>query len=129
MSDNDFYTRPILSVRDVRSSIAYYCDKLGFEKNWDFGEEILVIAQVGRNGLDIILDAESAIPRAAVPSVLSMSVGDLGALHKELQDRGAKITAAPFAVQWQEGINQFDVEDLDGNVLVFWGDEPAEQTG
>ena len=70
MSDNDFYTRPILSVRDIRSSIAYYCDKLGFEKSWDFGDEILVIAQVGRNGLDIILDAESAIPRAAVPSVL-----------------------------------------------------------
>jgi catechol 2,3-dioxygenase-like lactoylglutathione lyase family enzyme len=128
MSDDDFYTRPILSVRDVRSSIAYYCDKLGFEKSWDSGDETLVIAQVGRNGLDIILDAESVIPRAAVPSVLSMSVSDLEALHKELQDREAKITAAPFAVQWQEGINQFDVEDLDGNVLVFWGDEPAGQT-
>ncbi len=45
-----------------------------------------------------------------------------------LSVRGAKITAMPFAVQWQEGINQFDVEDLDGNVLLFWGDEPAEQT-
>ena len=125
MPDDEFYTRPVFCVRDVASSIDYYCDKLGFTKGWAFGGDKPTIAQVGRDGLDVILDAGSAIPRAAVPSVVSMSVGDLAALHKDLQKRGARITAPPFAVEWQEGICQFDVEDLDGNVLVFWGDRGA----
>jgi hypothetical protein len=82
---------------------------------------------VSRNGLDIILDSGSSIPRAATPSVLSMSLHSpekLMALHDEFRDRSATIAAAPFEVHWQEGLYQFDVEDLDGNVLVFWG-EPA----
>ncbi len=119
MPDDEFYTRPMFHVREVGTSIAYYCEKLGFTKSWEFN----VIAQVGRNGLDIILDAGSDIPRAAVPSVISMSVGDLDGLHQDLEKRGAKITAPPFDVDWQEGIRQFDVEDIDGNILVFWGDE------
>ena len=120
MSDDDFYTRPILSVKDVELSVTYYCEKLGFERGWEFDK---VIAQVGRNGLDIILDADSVIPRASAPSVISMSIGDLEALHRELEGRGANITSPPFEVDWQEGICQFDVEDPDGNVLVFWGDK------
>ncbi len=126
MSD-EFYTRPILCVRDVGASIAYYREKLGFEKVWDHGGEKPIIAQVDRNGLNIILDSASVIPRAATPTVLSMSLHEpekLGALHRELQERGAKVVAAPFEVVWEEGLYQLDVEDLDGNVLVFWGQKP-----
>jgi uncharacterized glyoxalase superfamily protein PhnB len=126
MSD-EFYTRPILRVHDVRASIAYYCGQLGFEKVWDFGGDALIIAQVSRSGLDVILDAESVIPRPATPSVLSMTLHEgekLGALHQELTDRGAKIVSPPFEVVWQKDVYQFDVEDLDGNILVFWGAKP-----
>ena len=28
---------PILNVKNVSSSIAYYVEKLGFEKEWDWG--------------------------------------------------------------------------------------------
>lgn len=62
MPDDEFYTRPMFHVQDVGLSIAYYCEKLGFTKSWEFA----VIAQVGRDGLDLILDAGSDIPRAAV---------------------------------------------------------------
>ena len=126
MSD-EFYMRPMFCVRDVGASIAYYCEKLGFEKSWDHGGEKPIIAQVGRNGLDIILDSASAIPRAATPTVLSMSLHEpekLGALHRELLGRGAKVVAAPFEVVWEKDLYQLDVEDLDGNVLVFWGEKP-----
>ena len=90
---DEFYTRPILCVRDVGASMTYYCEKLGFAKKWDFPADKPIIAQVGRNGLDIILDSESTIPRASVPSVLSMSLHKpekLWALYRELKDRGAK---------------------------------------
>lgn len=121
----EFYLRPILCVTDVPASIAYYTEKLGFEAGWSFPGDAPIIAQVGRNGLDLILDAESSIPRAATPTVLSLSLHDaqgLGALHDELQGRGAELLGPPSEVSWQEGVLQLVARDPDGNVLVFWGD-------
>jgi catechol 2,3-dioxygenase-like lactoylglutathione lyase family enzyme len=125
---DELWTRPIFRVRDVEASIAYYCEKLGFNKHGEHGEDRLIIAEVGRSGLDLILDSSSVLPRPAAPSVLTLSLHKpetLGALHREFQERGAKIVAPPFAVIWQEGSWELDVEDLDGNVLVFWGQNPA----
>ena len=123
MSD-EFYARPIFRVRDVERSITYYCQKLGFTSSWKSGDDRPIIAQVGRNGLDVILASGAVTPSAGLPSVLSMSLhqpGNLRALHRELLDRGARIVSAPFEVDWQEGTYQLEVEDPDGNVLIFWG--------
>ena len=81
---------------------------------------------MGRNDIEIILDSGSVIPKPAVPSVLTATLhsGRLGPLYRELRDRGATILAPPFEVIWQEGVQQLDVGDLDGNVLVFHGDRP-----
>jgi len=124
----EFWTRPILCVRDVESSVAYYCEKLGFSKRWEHGGDRLIIAEVGRSGVDVILDCGSVIRRPATPSVLSLSLHKpetLGELFRELKERGAKIVAPPFAVVWQKDTYEMDVEDLDGNVLVFWGEKPG----
>ncbi len=124
---DEFYLRPIFGVEDLGRSLVYYCDTLGFEKAWEFGEAAPIIAQVGRNGLDLILDAGSVIPRPAGRSVASMTLHapeQLGSLHRQLADRGARIGQAPFEVSWQAGLYQLDVLDPDGNVLVFWGDAP-----
>jgi uncharacterized glyoxalase superfamily protein PhnB len=123
---NEFFTRPIFCVQDVSASIAYYEQCLGFTKRWEHGGETVIIAQVGRDGLDIILDASSVLPKPAGPSVLSMSLRDatkLDALYEELSERGAKIRTTPFQAVWQEDVRQFEVEDLDGNVLMFWGEK------
>jgi catechol 2,3-dioxygenase-like lactoylglutathione lyase family enzyme len=123
----EFRTRPILRVRDVAASIAYYCEKLGFEKHWEHGEDQLTIAEVGRNGLDVILDSDSVLPKPPGPSVLSIVFDKpetLGEIYRELKDRGAKIVAHPFPVIWQEGTYELDVEDIDGNILTFWGGKP-----
>jgi uncharacterized glyoxalase superfamily protein PhnB len=124
---SEFYTRPILRVRSVAASLTYYCEALGFTKMWAWDEDEPIIAQVGRDGLEMILDSASVIPKAAGPTVLSMSLhaaDKLGALCAEFESRGARIVKHPFAVVWQPGVYQFDVEDLDGNRLLFWGDEP-----
>jgi len=123
-----FWARPVFFVRDVEASLAYYCNQLGFEKQWAHGSGKLIVAAVGRGGIDIILDSASVLPRAAGRSIVSMTLhkaDTLEELHVELRDRGAKITSPPFAVIWQEGTYQFDVEDPDGNVLVFWGEKSA----
>lgn len=123
MSD-EFYARPMFRVRDVELSITYYCRKLGFTTSWKSGDDNPIIAQVSRNGLDVILASGEVTPSAGLPSVLSLSLhqpGNLEALHREFVDRGARIVSAPFEVDWQEGTYQLEVEDLDGNVLIFWG--------
>ena len=124
---DEFYVRPILSVRDLAASTQYFCEKLGFGRDWEFPDDDPIIAQVGRNGLDLILDSKSSIPRARNPSVLSMSLHDagaLGTLYQEFSSRGAVTNGPPSEVSWQQGVFQFEVHDLDGNVLVFWGDKP-----
>ena len=124
--NSEFYPRPVFHVRDVAASVAYYCEKLGFSKNWGEDSEP-IIAQVGRGDLEIILESEAAMPTAAVPSVLSATLREnrLDALHEELRDLGAKIRREPFDVSWDDGVRQFEVEDLAGNVLVFWGENPG----
>lgn len=67
-----------------------------------------------------------------MPSVLNMilhKAEQLGFLHLEIESKGAKITGAPFKVVWEENLFQLDVVDLDGNILIFWGDHPDQETG
>lgn len=123
----EFYTRPILQVRDVEASIAYYGTRLGFQTAWKSPEDEPVIAQVNRNGLEIILNSKSVIPRPAIPSILSMTLhlpDKLGAFYREFERNGAKIVTPPFEVMWEKNLFQLDVQDLDGNVLIFWGGNP-----
>jgi hypothetical protein len=124
MSDK-YFVRPVFRVRDVAASIAYYCEKLGCQKRWDHGQDGPIIAEVERGDLSVILDSGSVLPKPAGNSILTLSIEALGALHQELVGRGARIVTAPFAVVWQENTFQFDVEDLDGNLLVFWGEKPS----
>jgi catechol 2,3-dioxygenase-like lactoylglutathione lyase family enzyme len=129
MADEEFWTRPLVRVRDVAASLDYYCDKLGCTRRWVHGEP-LIIAEVERSGLNVILDADSVLPRPPGGSVLTLSLHQprtLTALHGELVARGARVLSSPAPVPWQDGTHQFTVEDLDGNILVFWGEAPGAQ--
>jgi hypothetical protein len=122
MSDK-YFIRPLFRVRSIAASVVYYCEKLGCRKRWDHGADGPIIAEVERGDLSVILDSGSALPKPAGPSVLTLSIENLIELHRELVGRGANIVTAPFEVVWQKNTCQFDVEDLDGNLLVFWGDK------
>lgn len=67
-----------------------------------------------------------------MPSVLSMTLHQaeqLGMMHLEFESKGAKIAAAPFEVVWEQNLFQLDVVDLDGNILIFWGENPDQEAG
>ena len=126
------WARTVFRVSDVAQSIAYFCDKLGFDKDWDEGGPDSAIAQVSRSGVELILDNKTYFPKAGVPSVISLTLNDLverpalDALHREFLAAGAKITKAPFKVHWDPNVFEMDVEDLDGNILMFWGYMPPQ---
>jgi len=105
---------PILSVRSMAVSLAYYQDVLGF-RNAPWGNESFTC--VSRDGAGIYLcQGEQGGPG----TWLWVGVGDVALLHAEYQASGARIRMAPVNRSWAY---EMQVEDPDGHVLRF-GSEP-----
>ena len=114
-----------LGVADLPAPIAYYVDKLGFEKKWDYGDPP-TFGCVGRDEVDIFLSQEGD---AIAPGSLSIFVQDVDALYLDYQRRGAIIRRPPTDYPW--GVRRMDVQDLDGHDLGMTGDggEPNRSDG
>jgi predicted lactoylglutathione lyase len=121
------WARPIVRVRDLAASVGFYCLKLGFNQDWIEGGDDPAVAQVSRLGVTLILDKQAYWPKAGLPSVISLTLNDvpgrpaLDTLHREFVAAGAHVTKAPFKVHWDPHVYEMNVEDPDGNVLMFWG--------
>ena len=98
---------PILRVANVRASLAYYVDTLGFTMDWDSGGLI----SVTRDGCTIFLCEWDQGQRG---TWVWVGVTDAGALHAELVAKGARVRFPPTNYEWAY---EMQVEDLDGNVL------------
>ncbi len=105
------YAIPILSVKNVEASIAYYVEKLGFEKEWDWGEPA-TFGCVRRDGVQIFL-CEGG--QGAPGTWISVFVRDVDALFEDYRKRGAIIRQKPTNFPW--GLKEMNVEDLDGHRL------------
>jgi catechol 2,3-dioxygenase-like lactoylglutathione lyase family enzyme len=105
------YAVPILNVKNVPASIAYYVEKLGFEKEWDWGEPA-VFGCVRHDGVQIFL-CEGA--QGSPGTWISIFVRDVDALHAEYERHGAIIRQKPTNFPW--GLKEMNVEDLDGHRL------------
>jgi catechol 2,3-dioxygenase-like lactoylglutathione lyase family enzyme len=105
------YAIPILNVKNVPASIAYYVDKLGFEKEWDWGTPA-TFGCVRHDGVQIFL-CEGA--QGSPGAWISIFVRDVDALHADYTGRGAIIKQKPTNFPW--GIREMNVADLDGHRL------------
>ena len=103
---------PILRVGDLRASVDYYVNVLGFKV--DFETEWLVSVSRDRCCLFLAM-GDQGHPGAWV----WIGVADAEALHEELRAKGAKIRQPPTNFSWALEIQ---VEDLDGNVLRLGSD-------
>ena len=77
---------PILNVRSVPASIDYYVHKLGFEKEWDWGDPP-TFACVRRDQVRIFL-CQGA--QGAPGTWISIFVQNVDALYEDYQRRGAR---------------------------------------
>ena len=59
----------------------------------------------------------SRTPRRPGHGAVAIDVDDVDALHADLVRRGAKVLKAP--ANYDYGLRDFDVADLDGNMLFF----------
>jgi catechol 2,3-dioxygenase-like lactoylglutathione lyase family enzyme len=105
---------PILRVADMKASVDYYVDVLGF-RNADWGSDDFTL--VTRDSAGIYLARGS---QGSSGTWVWVGVEDVQALYAEYQASGAKIRQAPRNYVWAL---EMHVEDLDGHVLRF-GSEP-----
>jgi len=117
------FSVPILNVRNCPASIDYYVDKLGFEKEWDFGTPP-TFACVRRDRVKIFL-CEGA--QGAPGTWISIFVHDVDALYADYRRRGAIIRQKPTNFPW--GVREMNVEDLDGHRLRLGSDPTGPDDG
>ena len=107
---------PILVVRDIQKSVAYYRDALGFTVDFTYGEPP-TYAGVYRGSVLLHLQAESQADRSPGGSAVYVYVEDADRTHAELRERGARIEKEPQ--DYPYGLRDFDVRDLDDNRLII----------
>lgn len=125
---------PILQVKDVEASVAFYRDKLGFAARYREGDAFAILQ---RDGTDIILTrandaawrtrpgfaarpivsgAESFLPGTGSCRIRVEGIGDL---YRGYEEAGVIHPNGPLREQaW--GVREFGVLDLDGNGLTFF---------
>lgn len=101
---------PILNVKDFAASMDYYVNKLGFEKEWDWGNPA-DFGCVGRGKAQIFL-CEGAQGQPGM--WMSIFLKDVDALHEEYKKSGAIILQPPKNYPW--GTREMLVEDGHKNI-------------
>src|SRR5262245_12400026 len=97
---------PILNVRNVPASLAYYVDKLGFVEEWAWdGPE--TYASVRRDAVRIFLCQDA---QGAPGTWISIFIHDVDALYADYRRTGAIIRQMPTNYPW--GVREMNVEDL-----------------
>lgn len=108
--------QPILSVADMRRTIAYYVDLLGFT-NASWGSDDFT--HVSRDGAGLYLCRGA---QGQPGTWVWVGVADVAALYDEYSASGAIIVQPPTNHAWAY---EMRVQDPDGHVLRF-GSEPRK---
>ncbi len=111
---------PQLLVDDLDRAIAYYCDKLGFQLDFNYES---FYASVSRDGFaihlkcapKIVADREHRKQNEHLDAYISVS--GIRDLYSELETRGARILKPLEEQPW--ACLDFYVEDPDGYILCF----------
>ncbi|MBZ0166578.1 MAG: VOC family protein [Candidatus Omnitrophica bacterium] len=109
---------PIIAVGDVPATMAYYVEKLGFQKNWDWGDPV-TFGSVVRDGVALFFSADG---RGRSGVRISIVVEDVDVLYTELQRRGTIVAQPP--TQTPVGAREIYLDDLNGHRLCMATDIP-----
>lgn len=104
-------------MKDARASEKLYCEKLGFEKTWEYdpGDGYPVFLELTRDSVSFHLSEHEGDG----PFGIQIYIGnaDSQALYDEFSKAGAPLAGPPYEAEWGEVV--FEFQDLDGNTLRF----------
>ncbi len=108
---------PSLPVKNCTEAIRYYCDVLGFKKDFDdaiLGRDTTLFAGVSRGEFEITLNQHD---RQEYHATVGCEVDDVDQLYAEYKSRGATIVLDPQYEPWGE--RHMAIADLYGNEIHF----------
>ena len=111
---------PILPVRDLAKSLAFYTESLDFKLDWG-GAKGDTICSVSRDGRSIMLSQKDRIES---PVWVWIGLED-DALFGEWQSNGVKVHQEPQNHPWAY---EMKFQDLDGNILWVGTEPKADQS-
>jgi catechol 2,3-dioxygenase-like lactoylglutathione lyase family enzyme len=106
----------VFVVDDIAKSADYYRDALGFTVTLQYGNPIFY-ACLCRDEVTLHLLSARETKRLPGNGGICVFVRDVDGIHAELAARGANIIKPPQ--DYDYGMRDFDVVDLDGNQLTF----------
>jgi catechol 2,3-dioxygenase-like lactoylglutathione lyase family enzyme len=106
----------VFVVADITGSTAHYRDVLGFTVTFEYGTPTFYVC-LCRDAVALHLLAASQTSRRSGNGGICVFVRDVDAVYAELVARGASILKPPQ--NYDYGMRDFDVLDLDGNQLTF----------
>jgi catechol 2,3-dioxygenase-like lactoylglutathione lyase family enzyme len=109
--------RPILSVKDIKASRAFYVDILGF-KEAEWGNDYFTSIGYGKEGIYLSKNAQG---NAGTWIWIGFD-GDIFAFYNQLKAKGVTIRQPPVNYSWALEVH---IEDPDGHVIRF-GTEPDQ---
>jgi catechol 2,3-dioxygenase-like lactoylglutathione lyase family enzyme len=109
-----WYARAVLHVADVQRALDFYIQSLGFSEAWRHaGDDRLLVAQVDRDGCELILSCQW--PESCGHGLIFISLDPevLASARAEFEGRGVAVTDGDW------GYKLVIVADPDGNRLFF----------
>ena len=116
MDENLSSCVPTLRVNDAAKSCAFYCEVLGFKKNWEhrFGPGYPLFVSVSRGTTTLFLTEH---PECSSGALVYFYVKEVNSLTTELKKKGAVLELGPVDQPW--GVREIHLRDPDGNKLRF----------
>jgi catechol 2,3-dioxygenase-like lactoylglutathione lyase family enzyme len=106
-------SNPILYSKDVKKSIWYYTEILGFEDSWEWGDPT-DFGGVVKDGVEIFFCLND---QGNPGTWIAIIVDNVDAYFKIINEKGAKIISAPESKEWN--MREMLVEDPDGHIIRF----------
>ena len=123
MSEQFIGTAPYFVVADLKRSLAYYHEKLGFDEPEIWGdppefampsrEGFIFMIRAASNGREIVVNRKQGGTWDAY-----IWIRDAQSLFEEFESRGAQIEYRP-TIQKEYDMKEFAVRDPDGYVIAF----------
>ena len=112
---------PILRSENVRKSIEYYTEVLGFENKWEW-DDPPTFGGVSKNSVEIFFCEKG---QGQPGTWISIMVDKVDELYESIKAKGGKIKCMPESMEW--GIREMLVEDPDGHMIRFGSPSTKER--
>ena len=102
---------PILYSTDIRRSLSYYTDVLGFESKWEW-DDPPTFGGVSKNSVEIFFCKQA---QGNPGTWISIMIDNVDEFYERVKDRDGKIISEPKNMEW--GLREMLVEDPDGHKI------------